>query len=56
MMCRFFPLNGFDGYEIIHLTLSFEQALANQAQFPLCNYIFELYVAGELGRCYFNCT
>ena len=37
---------------------SFEQALANQAQFPLhvYNYIFELYVAGELGRCYVNCT
>ena len=37
---------------------SFEQALANQAQFPLhaYNYIFELYVAGELGRCYVNST
>ena len=35
---------------------SFEQALANQAQFPLYNYVFELYVAGELGRCYVNCT
>ena len=40
----------------IHLAPSFEQALANQAQFPLYDYIFELYVAGELGRCYVNCT
>ena len=43
----FFSQNGFGGFEIIHLTPSFEQALANHAQFPLYNYIFELYVAGD---------
>ena len=42
--------------DLMVLAPSFEQALANQAQFPLYNYIFELYVAGELGRCYVNCT
>ena len=42
--------------DFIHLAPSFEQAQANQAQFPLYNYIFELYVAGELGQCYVNCT
>ena len=54
----FLSQNGFDGFEIIHLAPSFEQALANQAQFPLhaYYYIFELYVAGELGRCYVNST
>ena len=55
-MYHFFSLNGFDGFEIIHLTPSFEQAIANQVQFPLYNYIFELCVVGELGRCYVNFT
>ena len=56
IMYNFFSLNGFDGFKIIHLTPSFEQALANQVQFPLYNYIFELYVPGELGRCCVNFT
>ena len=34
MMYLFLSENRFDGFEIIHLAQSFEQALANQAQFP----------------------